>query len=489
VLCASRSSARRSSAASPRSRCVWARAEARDGGTELSDDARRPAHRARARGGHARSRAHGRAVDFLQRWWKELTPDGHAPKDLSMLEPLLELSWDEAALTRFALEARLVEQLVPQRRRRGSRAARAHRRARRRHARREPRARRCTCRCRLREDARATMSEAEAHDPVALRSSRLRERIDALALSPERAGSFTARVLRPLLRWVGYAPRFETEALTALLDDGEEGRIDARSSRTPTWSSRRTRPGRTHRRSTARGTRGLARARARHARPHPQARRAADRSRRRSQATIARSSCCRSCSRTRSPSEEARSRASSPAWQCGATSRATAAARPTSKPQSRRLLELQLAAIDRVMDAARDEVDNLERRRRLLEGARRLLLDASAALPTDERGSRRAREAIARGIITVDRAEAAGLSARVGLAHQAKLALRRGDRERLHAALLALDGFARGRGDDLRLPLLDGALERMARGSIQPTRGCTASEASRSSSARGWSRR
>lgn len=54
-----------------------------------------------------------RAVDFLQRWWKELAPDGLMPKDPKVLEPLLRLSWDEAALTRFALEARLVEQLVP----------------------------------------------------------------------------------------------------------------------------------------------------------------------------------------------------------------------------------------------------------------------------------------------------------------------------------------------------------------------------------------
>ncbi len=54
-----------------------------------------------------------RAVDFLQRWWAELVPEGRRPSSSSALEPLLELAWDEAALTRFALEARLVEQLVP----------------------------------------------------------------------------------------------------------------------------------------------------------------------------------------------------------------------------------------------------------------------------------------------------------------------------------------------------------------------------------------
>lgn len=56
----------------------------------------------------------GRAVDFLHRWWAELAPDGRTPSSPSSLEPLLELAWDEAALTRFALEARLVEQLVPE---------------------------------------------------------------------------------------------------------------------------------------------------------------------------------------------------------------------------------------------------------------------------------------------------------------------------------------------------------------------------------------
>jgi hypothetical protein len=54
-----------------------------------------------------------RAVAFLQRWWQELAPAGHAPEASEALGPLLRLLRDDAALARFSLEARLVEQLVP----------------------------------------------------------------------------------------------------------------------------------------------------------------------------------------------------------------------------------------------------------------------------------------------------------------------------------------------------------------------------------------
>lgn len=307
------------------------------------------------------------------------------------------------------------------------------------------------------------MSEGADLAPGAQRSTRLRERVDALALSPERAGGFTARVLRPLLRWVGYAPRFETAALTQLLEDGERERIDARALELAyaELEANTTRAERTADRLPAAHAAWLARVlgtldRIRRLADQPSGPKALagyDRAQLLLPLVL-------------SDAEPTPAAAARESVSRGPTAHEANALSADADHQdtSRRLLELQLAAIDRVMDAARDETDNLERRRRLLEGARRLLLDASAALPTDGEGRVAREQAIARGIILVDRAEAAGLSARVGLAHQAKLALRRGDRERLHAALLALDGFARGRGDDNRLPLLDRALESLARG-------------------------
>lgn len=308
------------------------------------------------------------------------------------------------------------------------------------------------------------MSALGASDPGALRSARLRERVDALALSPERAGSFTARVLRPLLRWVGYAPRFETAALTTLLDDGDRGHVDPRAleSAYVELEANITRAERTADRLPAAHAAWLARVlgtldRVRRLGEQPKG--AAllagyDRAQLLVPLVLADTRPTKSGEAPAGAPRDSRRRAED-----------ARTSDPDPQAASRRLLELQLAAIDRVMDAARDEIDDLERRRRLLEGARRLLFDASAALPTDGEGRVAREQAIARGIILVDRAEAAGLSARVGLAHQAKQALRRGDRERLHAALLALDGFARGRGDDARLPLLDRALERVAQGS------------------------
>lgn len=117
------------------------------------------------------------------------------------------------------------------------------------------------------------------------------------------------------------------------------------------------------------------------------------------------------------------------------------------KPDVSRLLELQLAAIDHVMEAARGETSTLERRRRLLEGARRLLLDVSAALPLDVEGVREREQFLANEITKVDRLQGTGLDPRVGLRYQARSALRRGDKERLYAALVALDSFALAMGD------------------------------------------
>ncbi len=129
----------------------------------------------------------------------------------------------------------------------------------------------------------------------------------------------------------------------------------------------------------------------------------------------------------------------------GASSAATATA-PSPSPDHR-VLELELAAIDHVIEAARGETEHIERRRRLLEAARKLLLDASAALPLEREGVVARERDLREQITWLDRLEAAGVEARVGVTHQVRRALRRGDRERLYATLVAMDSFALGRGD------------------------------------------
>jgi hypothetical protein len=104
-------------------------------------------------------------------------------------------------------------------------------------------------------------------------------------------------------------------------------------------------------------------------------------------------------------------------------------------------------AIDPLLRAARDETQVLGRRRRLLEAARTLLLDASAALTLDEEGTAARSNYIAAEITRIDRLEAAGISAEVDLVHQLRQAVERGQTGRVHAGLVALEGFALERGD------------------------------------------
>lgn len=112
-----------------------------------------------------------------------------------------------------------------------------------------------------------------------------------------------------------------------------------------------------------------------------------------------------------------------------------------------RVLELELAAIDHLLAAARAETRVLGRKRRLLVAVRQRLLEASAALPLDPVGLALRSEYVAREIARIDRLEAAGLSADIGLVHQARTAAHRGDRRRLYAAMAALDGVASAAGD------------------------------------------
>ena len=85
------------------------------------------------------------------------------------------------------------------------------------------------------------------------------------------------------------------------------------------------------------------------------------------------------------------------------TPRARAAAAVEAAAGER--IALELAAIDRTLDAARAEQRLIGRRRRLLEGARRLLLDADAALRLDLEGVGRRKVGIASQIVELDALE------------------------------------------------------------------------------------
>lgn len=137
--------------------------------------------------------------------------------------------------------------------------------------------------------------------------------------------------------------------------------------------------------------------------------------------------------------------------------------RPLSAEEER-IVEVELLAIDHLLDAARGETEFLARKRKLLEAARKLLLDASAAMPLGKAGVEERRRHLAKEIARIDRLEAAGLSAHRGLLHQAKDALARGERQRLHAALVALDGVALAAGDEDRLEQAGRALGKLGHG-------------------------
>lgn len=145
------------------------------------------------------------------------------------------------------------------------------------------------------------------------------------------------------------------------------------------------------------------------------------------------------------------------------------------------LVELELAAIDHLLDAARAEAEFLGRRRRLLEAARKLLLDASAALPLDAAGVEARREHITSQIVRINRLEGAGLLPDIGLLHQTRTALGRGDRDKLTAALGAIERIALASGDAAAASRASAALRRLW-GDRDPD-GAPARDASRARSA------
>ncbi len=129
-----------------------------------------------------------------------------------------------------------------------------------------------------------------------------------------------------------------------------------------------------------------------------------------------------------------------------------------------RVVELELAAIDHLLAAARAERRVFSRRRRLLVAARQRLLEASAALPLDSGGARARADYVTREIARIDRLEAAGVSMDVGLVEQARRAVARGDPRTLHAALVAIDGAALAAGDADRARAAGAALGRLWEG-------------------------
>lgn len=128
-------------------------------------------------------------------------------------------------------------------------------------------------------------------------------------------------------------------------------------------------------------------------------------------------------------------------------------------PAADAVINVELAAIDHLLAAANDEGELLGRRRRLLDAARQMLLESSAAVSLDEEGLGARRRYLAKEIARLDRLEAQGLAPEVALTHQAREALTRGERDRLHAAMVAMRAPALARGDDVTARVTGRALE------------------------------
>ncbi|MCA9656635.1 MAG: VWA domain-containing protein [Myxococcales bacterium] len=126
-----------------------------------------------------------------------------------------------------------------------------------------------------------------------------------------------------------------------------------------------------------------------------------------------------------------------------------------------RVLELQLDTIDHLLGAAREENALLDRRRRLLDAARQLLLETSAALDLDPVGVQERLESIAQQITRINRVQAAGLSGDVALLHQARRAMSRGERDTMFAALSELRRCAAASGDEEIARITTAAIDQM----------------------------
>ncbi len=294
------------------------------------------------------------------------------------------------------------------------------------------------------------------NEELEARLDRLRARLDAMTERPEIKAGLWSRMVTPLLRLVGWQARFETKKLVSLLDgaagDEAEERIDAALDELEDNVDKAERTCAVHGYAPTAHASWLYRC----------------------------ESVVRRVAKLAASSNEQARRALEglDRTRVIAPLRLVTPERPAEVPAAQaeprdahRIVELELAAIDHIIDAARSETRVIERRRRLLEGARRLLLDASAALPLDTSGVVERQKHLVREITKLDRLQAAGLSPTVAIAYQAKQAIRRGDRDRLYAALVALDSFALAMGDSDALAHTSAALERFAAGASAGTPG------------------
>lgn len=138
--------------------------------------------------------------------------------------------------------------------------------------------------------------------------------------------------------------------------------------------------------------------------------------------------------------------------------------------EENRLVDLELAAIDHLMAAARAESVVLGRKRRLLLAARQRLLEASAALPLERDGVGDRARWLAMEITRIDRLEGAGLSPDVSLIHQARQALVRCDADRLYGSISALEANSLACNDRRLAGVTGRALQKLgntSRGSVE----------------------
>ncbi len=314
---------------------------------------------------------------------------------------------------------------------------------------------------------------------------RLRElagRVERLAITPDEVGRKKPwlRVARPFLRLVGWRPQLRTTALRALLEllreadrhapmrsrlrDALEAAVDELADNVAA----------AERASVVRGTEYgplagwltrlheiAARAAGSVAKPHDGARRAVALALDAEWALAPLAMRTPAGGRGEAESKEAR----------GDAGEGEPAADGSPEAfEDPRLVEIELAAVDRVLDAARAETHFLGRRRRLFEAARKLLLDASAALPLEAGAVHARAQHIADEIVLVNRWEAAGVAPDVALSHQAVSALSRGERHKLYATLRATASVASAQGDVGVVARATEALRKLDGGALERSR-------------------
>ncbi len=132
---------------------------------------------------------------------------------------------------------------------------------------------------------------------------------------------------------------------------------------------------------------------------------------------------------------------------------------------------LGMGAVDALLAAARDEVGTLDRRRRLLEGARRVLLELGASAMLSEGAIEARRADITTGITELNRLQAAGVDPTVRVDYQLRRARTRRDARGAYLALKTLDVFARQRGDVALAQRTARCIEHLERGAPSYERG------------------